>query len=52
VQTGKGSEKERKRNDQKVEEETKLNSRHLILPLYSNSLQSLADSMEHSSVKI
>jgi hypothetical protein len=36
VQTGKGSEKERKRNGQEVEEETKLNSRHLILPDFSN----------------
>jgi hypothetical protein len=36
VQTGEGSEKERKRYGQEVEEETKLNARHLILPLYSD----------------
>jgi hypothetical protein len=35
VQTGEGRENQRKRNGEEAEEETKLNSRHLILPLYS-----------------
>jgi hypothetical protein len=34
--TKEGANRGRKRNCHEVEEETKLNARHLILPLYSN----------------